>query len=186
MTAQQLRQITKCYRIGDPAGAYPIFDPTGSKIAPGRWNTPASPMIYTSEHYSTAMLEKLVHGSGLLPPNQHYIEILLQPGLSYEELNAAALPAWADPAPSVASKTFGEAWYQQQRSLLLFVPSVVARLEFNILINPSHPEFSSVQAPSRHHPVWWDSRLFPMASTTSMPTPPAATRPIPARRRRRP
>jgi RES domain-containing protein len=190
VTAQQLLRITKCYRIGDPAGAYPIFDPTGSKIAPGRWNTPASPMIYTSEHYSTAMLEKLVHGSGMLPPNQHYIGILLQPGLSYEELDTAALPAWADPAPSFASKTYGEAWYQQQRSLLLFVPSVVARLEFNILINPSHPEFPSVQAPPRHHPVWWDTRLFPAAPATSAPAPPTPipSRPgrVPAGRRRRP
>jgi len=45
VTAQILAQITRCYRIGDPAGALPIFDATGSKIAPGRWNTPSSPMI---------------------------------------------------------------------------------------------------------------------------------------------
>ncbi len=164
MTAQKLRHITKCYRIGDPAGAYPIFDPTGSKIAPGRWNTPTSPMLYTAEHYSTAMLEKLVHGSGMLPPNQHYIEILLPPELSYEELDPAALPAWADPAPSLASKAYGEAWYQERRSLLLFVPSVVARLEFNILINPDHPDFAAIAVPARHHPVWWDPRLFGAAA----------------------
>jgi RES domain-containing protein len=54
VTGQTLAQILKCYRIGDPAGAYPIFDATGSKLYPGRWNTPGSPMIYTSEHYSTA------------------------------------------------------------------------------------------------------------------------------------
>ena len=48
----------------------PNFDATGSKLYPGRWNTVASPMIYASEHYSTAMLfEKLAHGSGRLPPN---------------------------------------------------------------------------------------------------------------------
>jgi RES domain-containing protein len=33
-------------------------------------------MIYSSQHYSTAMLEKLVNGSGHLPPNQHYIEMI--------------------------------------------------------------------------------------------------------------
>jgi RES domain-containing protein len=163
VTGQRLAQITKCYRIGDPAGAYPIFDPTGSKIAPGRWNTPSSPVIYTAEHYSTAMLEKLVHGGGMLPPNQHYIEILLPPGLSYEEVDIAAMPGWDDPAPSSRSKAFGEAWQQQKRSLLLFVPSLVARLEWNILINPDHPEFSKVQPDKRHHPVWWDARLFPAA-----------------------
>ncbi len=71
--AQALDRVLTSYRIGDPRGTYPIFDATGSTLHPGRWNTPASPMIYTSEHYSTAMLEKLVHGSGQLPPDQHYV-----------------------------------------------------------------------------------------------------------------
>lgn len=34
----------------------------------GRWNVLASPIIYTSEHYSTAMLEKLVNANSVLPP----------------------------------------------------------------------------------------------------------------------
>ncbi len=64
MTAQVLDRTLFSFRVGDPSGAYPIFDATGSTIAPGRWNTPRSPLIYTSEHFSTALLEKLVHGSG--------------------------------------------------------------------------------------------------------------------------
>ena len=56
MTAQSLDRGLVAYRIGDPEGAYPIFDAAGSKLYPGRWNTPASPMIYACEHYSTAML----------------------------------------------------------------------------------------------------------------------------------
>ena len=39
-----------CYRIGDPDGVYPIFDATASRLYPGRWNTPASPMIYAGEN----------------------------------------------------------------------------------------------------------------------------------------
>lgn len=57
-------------------------DATGSTLNPGRWNTPASPMIYTSEHYSTAMLEKIVLGSGHLPPGQHYIVVTIPNGVS--------------------------------------------------------------------------------------------------------
>ena len=64
--AHILDRVLKAYRIGDPDGRYPIYDATGSRLYPGRWNTPASPMLYTSEHYSTALLEKLVHGSGVL------------------------------------------------------------------------------------------------------------------------
>ena len=158
MPAQVLDRILTCYRIGDPAGAYPIFDAQGSKLYPGRWNTAASPMIYSSEHYSTAMLEKLVHGSGALPPNQHFVEITIPSGMSYEMFNQAAVPDWYL-ASAASSKPYGDAWQSQGRSLILIVPSVVARPERNILINPQHAEFPKI-ATSLHQPVWWDSRLF--------------------------
>lgn len=158
MTAQKLDRILKAYRIGDPNGIYPIFDATGSKLYPGRWNTPASPMIYASEHYSTAMLEKLAHGSGFLPPNQHYIEITIPNGVAYEILNTAHLSGWDDSAGS-RSKPFGDLWRRSGRSAILIVPSLVARIESNILINPEHPDACAITH-GLHHPVWWDSRLY--------------------------
>jgi RES domain-containing protein len=158
VTAQILDRTLGCFRIGDPGGAYPIFDATGSTIAPGRWNTQGSPLIYTSHHYSTALLEKLVHGSGRLPPNQHYVEITLPVGLSYETFSPPALQGW-DSMPATVSKEFGERWCLQRRSAVLFVPSVVSRLDRNILINPAHAEFALISA-SLHEPVYWDRRLF--------------------------
>jgi RES domain-containing protein len=77
-------------------------------------------MLYTSEHYSTAMLEKLAHGSGRLPPNQHFIEITLPNGVTYEMVSPAHLPGW-DHIGGAASKAYGEASQQAKRSLLLFV-----------------------------------------------------------------
>ena len=156
--AQTLDRVLTSYRIGDPRGAYHLFDATGSTQYPGRWNTPVSPMIYTSEHYSTAMLEKLVHGSGQLPPDQHYIVVTIPNGISYEVLDTAALPDWYLES-CATSKPFGQMWQQQKRSLLLIVPSIVARIEKNFLINPEHPEFRRVTT-SLHQPVWWDRRLF--------------------------
>lgn len=158
MTAQTLDRTLSGFRIGDPRGAHPIFDATGSTIAPGRWNTAGSPIIYTSEHYSTALLEKLVHGSGRLPPNQHYIEITIPRGLSYEVFSPPSLPGW-DSLPATVSKDFGEKWCFERRSVILLVPSVVARPDSNILINPAHRDFSSIRA-SLHQSVYWDRRLF--------------------------
>ncbi|WP_448949805.1 RES family NAD+ phosphorylase [Labrys neptuniae] len=158
MTAQILDRGLTSYRIGDPAGLYPIFDATGSTIAPGRWNTAGTPMIYTSEHFATALLEKLVHGSGRLPPNQHFITITIPRGLSYEVLSPNALANWAK-MPATTSKRFGERWCLEKRSLILIVPSAVARPERNILINPAHAEFRHI-ATSLHEPVFWDRRLF--------------------------
>jgi len=104
------------------------------------------------------MLEKLVNGSGRLPPNQHYVEITIPSGISYEVLDTAALPDW-HLGSGAASKPFGDTWQQSRRSLILIVPSVVARVEHNILINPEHPDFPKIKY-GLHQPVWWDSRLF--------------------------
>jgi RES domain-containing protein len=63
--------------------------------------------------------------------------------------------------PAAVSKAFGEKWCQEKRSAILLVPSVVARVDRNVLINPAHPEFSSLTV-SLYQPVFWDRRLFGM------------------------
>ncbi len=158
MTGQITDRVLTAYRIGDPDGDYPVFDATGSKIVPGRWNTPVTPMIYASENYSAAMLEKLVHGSGMLPPNQHFVTITLRNGVSYEVFPVHQYRGWADETPQ-ASREYGESWHKARRSLILIVPSVVARMERNFLINPDHPDFNRIDV-SMHEPVYWDNRLF--------------------------
>lgn len=158
MTVQRLDRIVTCYRIGDPEGSYPIYDATGSTISPGRWNTSNAPCIYASEHYSTAMLEKLVHGNGHLPPNQHFITITIPTGMSFEMVTRDNLPGWDAREPNV-SRDFGKAWLREKRSLVLIVPSYLARVERNIVINPLHPEFDKIEY-TLPEPVWWDDRLF--------------------------
>ncbi len=155
---QRLDRTLTCYRIGDPRGAYPIMDATGSRLYPGRWNTPAAPVIYAARHYSLAMLEKLARGQGFLPPNQHFVAITLPRGLSYEVFDPAMLPAWDTPEGRAAGR-WGAAWAKERRSAALLVPSTLARMEENVIINPDHPEFSQITA-DLPRPVWWDRRLF--------------------------
>lgn len=168
MSGQTLRRVQRAFRIGDLDGNYFVFDGTGARMAPGRWNLSSSPMIYTSADYATSMLEKLVHGSGVMPPNQHYVEIILSVGLSYETADLSSLRDW-DAKGGASTKAYGDAWFQSKRSLLLFVPSVVTRVTENILINPTHPQFSDIEV-GRHYPVRWDDRLFSPPSPP--PTPP--------------
>ena len=158
MRVQRLDRTLVVYRIGDPEGDHPIYDATGSRLAPGRWNDAGTPVIYASEHYSTAMLEKLVHGNGLMPPNQHFIEITLSRGVSYEMVTKDTLSGWDDEDAGVARR-FGAHWVRERRTLLLLVPLYVARVERNIVINPAHEEFSRLEK-SLPLPVWWDERLF--------------------------
>lgn len=158
MTPQRLDRTLTAYRIGDPDGRFPIFDAGGSRLYPGRWNTRLTPMIYASEHFATAMLEKLAGASGRLPDNQHHVEIIIDAGVSFEVFSADHYPGWQSPTPLV-SRTFGEAWRREARSAVLIVPSYVARMESNVLINPDHPDAKRIR-PSLPHPIWWDERLF--------------------------
>lgn len=158
MPPQILDRVLTCYRIGDPDGAFPIYDARGSALYPGRWNTPDTPVIYAAEHYSTAMLEKLTAGSGSIPPNQHYIEITLPPGLTYEIVTKDHLSGWDTPDPSV-SRIFGAKWVREGRSAILLVPSYVARLDRNVVINPAHHDAKKIET-SLAEPVWWDARLY--------------------------
>jgi RES domain-containing protein len=146
------------WRIGDPDGRFPIFDARGAMLFPGRWNDAENPVIYCAEHYSTAMLEILAHSQRRFPPNQHALRALAPPGVSYEVVTKDALPEWASPN-AVVSAAFGARWAAQKRSLLLLVPSVVARMENNVIVNPAHPEFARIET-ALPQPVWWDKRLF--------------------------
>lgn len=151
-------RVLTAFRIGDPEGIYPIYDSEGARLYPGRWNTAFSPVIYASEHYSTAMLEKLAHANGILPPNQHFIRITVLNGISYEIFQTAAYPDW-DARDEGICKQFGAEWHRERRSALLIAPSLPTRIERNFLINPSHPEAAEI----RHdlpEPVWWDERLY--------------------------
>ena len=122
----------RVYRIGDPRGAFPIYSGEGAARIEGRWHERGQEVIYTSRHYSTALLEKLAHFNGVLPSNQHYIEIEILKGVSYEIVTKDSLPGWLEMAKARAA---GSKWYREKRSAILIVPSFVARIEENIIIN---------------------------------------------------
>ena len=158
MAHRVLREHHTAYRVGDPDGRFPIWDNGGARLFSGRWHQAGDPVIYASAHYSTAMLEKLVHHSGDMPANQHFIEITIPAGISYEVCPVEDLPGWREPdAPSAAR--FGHGWVSAVRSAVLFVPSVVAPMEQNLLINTDHPDFARISV-GLETPVYWDKRLF--------------------------
>jgi RES domain-containing protein len=155
---QRLDRTLVCYRIGDPNGEFPIYDARGAALFPGRWNTADTPVICAAETYSAAMLEKLAAGNGRIPPNQHFIAITIPKGTSSEVVTKDHLPGWNTAEPTV-SRDFGANWFRESRSAILIVPSHVARIERNVLINPTHPDARGIEA-TLPEPVWWDARLF--------------------------
>ena len=145
------------WRIGDPDGAFPVFSADGAALVSGRWHELGQRVIYVAEHYGTALLEKLVY-CGVLPPNQHEVEVTVPSGCSYEVVNPERLPNWFE-SSGESARAFGSRWYEERRSVVLIVPSVVTRRERNFVLNASHREFERVSA-SLEVPVHWDARLF--------------------------
>ena len=158
MTVRQLSSPMTTWRIGDANGRFPIFSADGAVLSEGRWHRKGQAVIYTSQNYGTALLEKLAHWNGILPPNQHYITVTIPTQTTYEVVTKDQIPNWAD-KEGRAARAFGAAWIEEARSTLLIVPSVVSREETNVLINPHHPDAGGI-APSLERPVTWDARLF--------------------------
>ena len=146
----------RAFRIADMR--HSIFDGSGAMIHGARWNSPGRRVIYAAETYAGALLEILVHASGSVPKSQGYVEIEIPSGLSIEKITQDDLPQWDTPSFE-ATRAFGDRWYDERRTPVLIVPSVVTLVERNVLINQEHSDFPLVQA-SQAVPVRWDARLW--------------------------
>ena len=121
------------------------FSGSGARKYGGRWNSPATAIVYTAETQSLAVVEMLVHldGPELL---QRYVVI----GIEMEEslvrkVEPSDLPRnWrADPAP-VRLRRIGDEWIEAAASAVLQVPSTLVSAESNFLLNPAHPDFAKL------------------------------------------
>jgi RES domain-containing protein len=116
-------------------------------------------VIYAAETYAGAMLEAPAHSNiGRVPKTQIWIEILIGESVQIEELDEQDVPGW-HASNQRASRDYGDRWYDQKRTAMLLVPSIVARPERNIAINQDHADFSKIRA-TAPKPVIWDQRLF--------------------------
>jgi RES domain-containing protein len=144
---------------------YPVYDGSGAALEGARWNSPGRLLIYASEHYATAILEKLVHaGRAQLPGAHHAAAIEIPDDLPSEQFDPGTLPGW-DLEDSTAARAYGDEWHAAGRSAVLIVPSLPGQpIERNFIINPAHPDAARISVlPSFQ--VVWDGRLFgPMAT----------------------
>ena len=106
------------------------------------------------------MLECLAHaGIGRVPRTHVAVEIAVAEVVAVERLDESGLPAGWDQADLRVARAFGDAWIRELRTAVLVVPSVVARREGNVLINPRHPDFGGIVT-GTPEPGIWDARLF--------------------------
>lgn len=136
------------------------FSGEGAKLNGGRWNSKGSPMIYTAEHESLAVLEILV---GLEDPSILPCYVLFQVEFDeslVEVVKDDALPGdWRASPPPLSTQEIGDNWASGARSAVLCVPSVVIPNERNYLLNPLHPDFGKISVGDPTH-YDFDPRLF--------------------------
>lgn len=135
----QAFRIAKTRHIRDLSGI-------GAMLSGGRWNRKNIPVVYAAENRSLATVEFLVHVPlSIVPANLSIACLEIPDDIVVEQILIPDLPKnWRDyPAPPDLAR-LGYEWAIKKRSLLLRVPSVVVVDEFNILINPRHPEIHRV------------------------------------------
>jgi RES domain-containing protein len=151
----------RVFRVLRAAYAGAPFDGEGSYRYGGRWSSPGTRLVYTSEHQSLAMLEYFVH----LDPADSPEDLVLataevSESVSRERMETSALPSdWREvPAPPELTK-IGDEFAKKAEKCLLFVPSALAVSENNVLINPQHHEFKLITV-KKTGPLEYDPRMF--------------------------
>ena len=143
VTVWRIATDTKTYEANGLSGA-------GAKTTGGRWNAPGDAIVYTSETQALACLETVVHlNAGGLPLNRYLVSVTIPDPVwaKARTETPASLPVGWDADPSGrASIQFGTNWIRSMASALLRVPSVIVPDEYNVLINPLHPDSKGIAA----------------------------------------
>jgi RES domain-containing protein len=142
------------------ANRFPLLDGGGAYRFGARWSSPGRHVIYAGLGFAIALVEKLVRSRlGKVPKDHHFAEIFIPATVTVEEIGAADVPGW-ERVDHIASRAYGNAWYDSGRTAILIVPSVPAMgLERNVLINQRHSQFRHLTH-GEPRPVVWDARLF--------------------------
>jgi RES domain-containing protein len=156
--------VTPVWRIAADTREYTADDMSGkgAEKTGGRWNRPGSPVVYAASSVALACLETVVHlNLSGFPLNRFLVRIDVP-----DDVWAArqALPpdslsvGWSAIPEGRVSVEAGDQWLAGIASALLLVPSVIVPEEFNILVNPRHPDTARLTA-TKLRPWLFDQRL---------------------------
>ncbi|WP_230467676.1 RES family NAD+ phosphorylase [Lujinxingia vulgaris] len=136
--------MMRAFRLTDQKWAATAFDGEGARRFGGRWNHRGSAVAYTSESLALATLEQLVHVSAGIPlAGRVAIRVDIPDDLPVRTILPDELPeGWRRVDGLRALKTLGSEWILSRESAVLRVPSVIIPSEFNLLLNPSHPDLA--------------------------------------------
>ena len=148
------------YRITKKEHA--ALDGMGGLYGPGRWHRKGSLVIYASEHASLAAWEKIVHVSSFenLSTNLLLVKIEIPDEIEIQTIPQHVLVKGWDGFPFCdETKSYGSSFLQKKEYLALKVPSAIIPDEFNIIINPLHPDIQVCKVISSN-PFIFDKRIL--------------------------
>jgi RES domain-containing protein len=118
----------------------------GAELSGGRWNSPGTALLYTAENRALCVLEMAVHlPLGLMEKSYRMISLRI-PDDGIASFPAEEWPeGWDSLPPGQAARKAGDRFVQAQQHLALRVPSAVVKGDFNVLINPRHPQMNRVE-----------------------------------------
>jgi len=117
----------------------------GARLYGGRWNSRGVPVVYASTSLSLAAVETFVNlAPNLLPADLMSVEIQTPEDVEIATLALQDLPAGWHKTRGESLRHFGDEWIRRGSTPGLLVPSAVIRSEWNVLLNPAHPDFSKI------------------------------------------
>lgn len=165
--------MATAYRLVKTKFAATAYSGEGARLYGGRWNSPGTSVVYLAGSVSLAMLEVLVHTEDAALLGTYSIGEVTYDDTLASTLERKHLPdSWTDIPASHETQAIGDDWVAVRTTVILRVPSVVAPGEFNLLVNPSHPDFAKLKISSLV-PFRFDSRLL------GRPTPASARKRAP-------
>lgn len=122
------------------------FSGEGARLAGGRWNSEGFPVVYAASALSLAILEIIVHLEFKEALHLYKAIPISIPDGALETFDPSSLPDhWNAPVPQPATLLAGNHWIRSQTSPALQVPSAIVPNESNILLNPAHPDFHTLE-----------------------------------------
>jgi len=135
------------------------FTGVGGLYAARRWNHLGTPMVYTATSRALAALEFFVNLEPIEAPDDLLMAEATVPDACVEAIGLYILPRNWRGLNNQRCRTIGSEWAQSLRSVALKVPSAVVDGDWNVLLNPKHPDFGKVKVgPAK--PFRYDERMF--------------------------
>ena len=148
------------WRLSKAKYAAVAFTGEGARLFSGRWNPAGVRMVYTSSSLALAAVEFFVHlDPSVAPDDLVAVPASIPPELFVERIAPRDLPRNWRATDNLRLQKIGAEWIRSQRSVALEVPSVAIEGDWNILLNPEHPDYKRIEI-GKHRPFHFDERMF--------------------------